>query len=81
VYSYNASGLSVGSEIELSGFDASVTTGLPPDVTIRWRSVPKTLDCATSKGLTWDIGEGKFLLRVWRTRCIHFTAIEALTPK
>jgi hypothetical protein len=60
---YRVSGLSVESEIELSGLIAGAARR-EPQVTIRRGPVPETLPEATASGPTWQIAGKEFLLRI-----------------
>jgi len=63
VHSYNVSGLSVRSEIVLPGLFA-LSAERKPDVTIRRRPVPESLENPDASGPTWQIAGEQFLLRV-----------------
>ena len=63
VHSYNVSGLSVRSEIALPGVFA-LAVERDPDVTIRRRSVPESLENPAACGPTWQIAGERFLLRI-----------------
>ena len=60
---YRVSGLSVESEIELTGLIAGAPAR-EPQVTIRRGPVPETLPGATASGPTWQIAGKEFLMRI-----------------
>jgi hypothetical protein len=64
VHFYCVSGLSVGSEIVLPGLIAMAADSAPPDVTIRRQPVPAALENAGALGPTWQMADGRFLLRI-----------------
>ncbi|HVZ52478.1 MAG TPA: hypothetical protein VG986_10955 [Pseudolabrys sp.] len=63
MHSYNVSGLSVRSEIALPGMFAPVVES-EPDVTIRQRPVPQSLENPAASGPTWQMAGEQFLLRI-----------------
>ena len=64
MYSYRVSGLSVASEIVLSGLNALAVERGRPDVAIRRGPVPAALENVSASGATWQIAGERFLLRV-----------------
>jgi hypothetical protein len=64
LHSYCVSGLSVLSEIVLPGLITGPQGRDAPDVTVRQRQVPATLESATHKSPTWEIADNRFLLRI-----------------
>jgi hypothetical protein len=70
MYRYRVSGLSVVSEMELSGAIAvapgDVPPGEVPDVTVRFGDVPKQLAEPSACGPTWERKGDTILLRVPR---------------
>lgn len=63
MHSYNVSGLSVRSEIALPGVFVPVVAS-EPDVTIRRRAVPQSLENPAASGPTWQMAGEQFLLRI-----------------
>ncbi len=63
MYNYHVLGLSLASDLELTGFGAAVAAG-PPDVAIRAATVPLALADPVRTGPNWAMAPGAFLLSV-----------------
>jgi hypothetical protein len=64
LYNYHVSGLSLMSDLELTGFGATAAPAGPADVVIRAAPVPLALADPIRTGPNWAMAPGAFLLRV-----------------
>ena len=63
LYAYRIAGLTVASEIELTGAVAA-SPAAAPEVTVRAGPVPEALEGVTTHGTRWEIAGDCFLLRI-----------------